>query len=291
MSDPMSYQPQKKGIVQPILIGAVAALIGGNVYQFVQTDKLRADLANVRKEMKEDVEALKIASSQSAQASRRNQEMLQAQLEAANRQAQMAVGAAKEEALRKAESIRKELQVAEARNAQQHQAVVGEIGKVKEDAAATVAKVGEVKTEVGTVKEEVATTKSELQKTIDTLKSVQGDLGVTSGLVATNGRELEALKQLGQRNYFEFNLGKTKAPQRVGDVMVMLKKVDQKRNKYWVDIIADDKRTEKKEKGVAEPVQFYTTKGGRIPYELVVMNVGKDVITGYLSTPKVVVPR
>lgn len=291
MSDPMSYQPQKKGIVQPILIGAVAALIGGNVYQFVQTDKLRADLATVRKEMKEDVEALKIASSQSAQASRRNQEMLQAQLEAANRQAQMAVGAAKEEALRKAESIRKELQVAEARNAQQHQAVVGEIGKVKEDAAATVAKVGEVKTEVGTVKEEVATTKSELQKTIDTLKSVQGDLGVTSGLVATNGRELEALKQLGQRNYFEFNLGKTKAPQRVGDVMVMLKKVDQKRNKYWVDIIADDKRTEKKEKGVAEPVQFYTAKGGRIPYELVVMNVGKDVITGYLSTPKVVVPR
>ncbi|MBY0313824.1 MAG: hypothetical protein K2W85_17300, partial [Phycisphaerales bacterium] len=123
------------------------------------------------------------------------------------------------------------------------------------------------------------------------LKSVQGDLGVTSGLVATNGRELEALKQLGQRNYFEFNLGKTKAPQRVGDVMVQLKKVDQKRNKYWVDIIADDKRTEKKEKSVAEPVQFYTAKGGRIPYEIVVMNVGKDVITGYLSTPKVSAPR
>ena len=282
---------QKMGIVQPILIGAVAALIGGNVYQFVQTDKLRADMANIRKEMKEDVEALKIASSQSAQASRRNQEMLQAQLEAANRQAQMAVGAAKDEAIKKAEGIRKELQAAEARAAQQNQAVQAEIGRVKEDAAATVAKVGEVKTEVGSVKEEVASTKSELQKTIDTLKSVQGDLGVTSGLVATNGRELEALKQLGQRNYFEFNLGKTKAPQRVGDVMVQLKKVDQKRNKYWVDIIADDKRTEKKEKSVAEPVQFYTAKGGRIPYEIVVMNVGKDVITGYLSTPKVSAPR
>lgn len=281
-------QPEKKGgIVQPILIGAVAALIGGNVYQFVQQDKLRNELAEMRKSFKEDVEALKIASSQSARASQRNQESLQAQLEAAQRQAAVAVGQAKADALKQADAIAARLSAEQER---QKKIVAEEFSKVKEEVKTTDAKVGEVKTEVGAVKTEVASAKSELDKTISTLKSVQGDLGVQSGLIATNGKELEALKALGTRNYYEFNLGKTKQPQRIGDIMVQLKKTDQKRNKYTVDVIADDKKVEKKDKGVAEPVQFLTAKA-RQPYELVVMEVKKDVIVGYLSTPKVMEPR
>jgi hypothetical protein len=143
-----------------------------------------------------------------------------------------------------------------------------------------------VSTEVGTVKSDLSSTKAELDKTIASLKSVSGDLGVQSGLIATNGKELAALKALGERNYFEFNLGKTKQPQRVGDVMLQLKKADQKRNRYTLDITADDKRVEKKDKGVNEPVQFYTSKA-RQPYEIVVNEVKKDVIVGYLATPKV----
>lgn len=281
-------QPEKKGgIVQPILIGAVAALIGGNVYQFVQQDKLRNELAEMRKSFKEDVEALKIASSQSARASQRNQESLQAQLEAAQRQAAVAVGQAKADALKQADAIAARLSAEQER---QKKIVAEEFSKVKEEVKTTDAMVGEVKTEVGAVKTEVASAKSELDKTISTLKSVQGDLGVQSGLIATNGKELEALKALGTRNYYEFNLGKTKQPQRIGDIMVQLKKTDQKRNKYTVDVIADDKKVEKKDKGVAEPVQFLTAKA-RQPYELVVMEVKKDVIVGYLSTPKVMEPR
>ena len=277
--------------MQPILIGAVVALFGGLVYQFLQYDKLNTKVVQVEKSYKEDVEALKIASSQSAQASRRNQETLQGQLEMAQRQAAMAVGQAREQAMARAETLTKAI-VVEA--AKQKAIVAAEFDKVKAEtervSTEASAKIGEVKTDVGVVKEDVKSTKSELDKTINSLKATQGDLGVQSGLIATNGTELQALKALGERNYFEFNLGKTKAPQRIGDVLVQLKKTDNKRNKYTVDIIADDKKVEKKDKGVSEPVQFYTTKA-RQPYEMVVMEVKKDQIVGYLATPKVTAPR
>jgi len=148
-----------------------------------------------------------------------------------------------------------------------------------------------VNTDVGAVKTQVASTKSELDKTIADLKRATGDLGVQSGLIATNPSELAALKRLGERNYFEFKLGKTKQPQRVGDITLLLKKVDQKKNKYTVEVMADDKKTEKKDKNINEPVQFYSSKAPRQPYELVVNQVGKDLIVGYLSTPKVTVAR
>ena len=290
--EPNYGQPQQsKSIVQPILIGAVVALFGGLVYQFLQYDKLNTKVVQVEKSYKEDVEALKIASSQSAQASRRNQETLQGQLEMAQRQAAMAVGQAREQAMARAETLTKAI-VVEA--AKQKAIVAAEFDKVKAEtervSTEASAKIGEVKTDVGVVKEDVKSTKSELDKTINSLKATQGDLGVQSGLIATNGTELQALKALGERNYFEFNLGKTKAPQRIGDVLVQLKKTDNKRNKYTVDIIADDKKVEKKDKGVSEPVQFYTTKA-RQPYEMVVMEVKKDQIVGYLATPKVMAPR
>ena len=277
--------------MQPILIGAVVALFGGLVYQFLQYDKLNTKVAQVEKSYKEDVEALKIASSQSAQASRRNQETLQGQLEMAQRQAAMAVGQAKEQAMAKAESLTRAINVEVLK---QKEIVAAEFSKVKAEtervSTEAAAKIGVVQTDVVAVREDVKSTKSELDKTINSLKATQGDLGVQSGLIATNGTELQALKALGERNYFEFNLGKTKAPQRIGDVLVQLKKTDNKRNKYTVDIIADDKKVEKKDKGVSEPVQFYTTKA-RQPYEMVVMEVKKDQIVGYLATPKVMAPR
>lgn len=289
--DPNYGQPQSKSVVQPILIGAVVALFGGLIYQFVQADKLNTKLLEVEKSYKEDVEALKIASSQSAQASRRNQETLQGQLETAQRQAAMAVGQAKEQAVARAESLTKAIGLEVSK---QKQIVAEEFDKVKKEtervSTEATARIGEVKTDVGAVKEEVKSTKSELDKTINSLKATQGDLGVQSGLIATNGTELQALKALGERNYFEFNLGKTKAPQRIGDILMQLKKTDNKRNKYTVEITADDKKVEKRDKGVSEPVQFYTSKA-RQPYEIVVMEVKKDQIVGYLATPKVMAPR
>ena len=168
--------------------------------------------------------------------------------------------------------------------------MASELSEVKQATTATSAKLGEVSSEVSSVKSEVASTKSELEKTIAELKRMTGDMGVMSGLIATNARELAALKALGDRNYFEFDLKKSKNPQRVGDISILLKRTDPKRNKYTIDIIADDKRVEKKDRNVNEPVQFYVSRA-RQPYEIVVNEVRKDQIIGYLATPKVQSPR
>jgi hypothetical protein len=136
----------------------------------------------------------------------------------------------------------------------------------------------------------VASTKSELDKTIATLKTVQGDLGVQSGLIATNSKELSALRTLGERNYFEFDLTKSKELRKIGDVTMRLKKADPKRNRYTIELVADDKLVEKKDRAVNEPVQFYVARA-RLPYEVVVNEIKKDQVVGYLATPKVQVGR
>ncbi len=145
-------------------------------------------------------------------------------------------------------------------------------------------------TEVTQVKKEISENKSELDKTIDQLKKVTGDLGVESGRIATNSKELLALKQLGERSYFEFNIVKSKQPIKISDVMIQLKNADLKRNRFTIELVADDKKVEKKDKSLNEPVQFYMAKY-RQPCELVVNQVAKDRIVGYLSQPKVLASR
>jgi hypothetical protein len=139
---------------------------------------------------------------------------------------------------------------------------------------------------VGNVKTDVQTTKGQLQETIANLKRATGELDSHSSLIATNGKELDALKQLGERNYSEFKISKAKQPTRVGDVMIELKKVDTKRNKFTITVTVDDKTVEKKDRTINEPIQFYTSKAHQ-PDEIVVNSVGKNLIVGYLASPKV----
>ena len=289
MSDPTpAYVPPSSGgsrIKIPILFGAVIALVAANVYLFLQLDNVRTEISKTREALLTEISNLRETSTVTTQTSRRHLETLRDELETARRQAAMAAGQAKVEAQKHADELARRL-AAEQQKAQQ--AVRSELSEVKEAASETSSKLGEVKTEVSSVKTEVASTKSELDKTIAELKSVRGDLGVQSGLIATNGKELAALKALGDRNIFEFKLGKTRAPQRVGDIAVQLKKADTKRNRYTIDVIADDKKVEKKDKNINEPVQFYVAKVAGRPYEIVVNEVKKDLIIGYLSTPKAV---
>jgi hypothetical protein len=111
-------------------------------------------------------------------------------------------------------------------------------------------------------------------------------MNVMSGLIARNRDDLEELKRRGDRNYYEFTVQKAKSPQRVGPVQVTLNKTDPRKSKYTVTVVADDKTIEKKDKTSGEPVQFYVAHSRGTPYEFVVFDVGKNQITGYLSTPK-----
>jgi hypothetical protein len=157
-----------------------------------------------------------------------------------------------------------------------------QIGAVQAD---TTTKFGQVATELSGTKSDVAATKADLEATKGKLQSTIGDLGVQSGLIARNHDEVDELKRLNQRDIFEFTLGKTKGPQHVGPIQLLLRKIDTKRFRYTMNVVADDKSIEKKDKTVGEPVQFYV-RGARAPYEIVVFDVSKNEAKGYLSTPK-----
>jgi len=111
-----------------------------------------------------------------------------------------------------------------------------------------------------------------------------------SGLIATNSKQIQELRDLGDRNIYEFTLTKSGKIQKVGNVELMLRKADMGHNRFTLDVLADDKRVEKKDRTVNEPVQFYTSEA-RQPYEIVVNQVQKDKVVGYLATPKVTIAR
>ena len=167
--------------------------------------------------------------------------------------------------------LEKEQQAAQAESQKQIGAVSGDLTNVK--------------TDVGGVKTDVAATKTELANAESQLKRVTGDLGVTSGLVATNGKELEILKHKGDRNYYDLNLTKGAKPYPISGISLELKKADTKHSKYTLVVESDDKKIEKKDKNVDEPVQFYTGKD-KLLYELVINTVNKNQVVGYLATPK-----
>ena len=272
------------GMKTAILIGAIVAVLAANVYLYIQLDRLRTDMAKFRESMATEIANLRETSSVTNQTARRHIDSLKEELENTRRQASTMASQAKAEALKKADQIQAQL---EAEQRKQQQQVSAELSQVKQNADSQFAAVN---TDVTGVKSQLGMTQSELQKTIADLKKVTGDLGVQSGYIATNGQEIAALKRLGERNIFEFNLGRSKAPQRVGDISISLKKTDPKHNKYTIEVLADDKTTEKRDRTINEPVQFYTLKAKQ-PYEIVVNQVQKDKIVGYLSTPKEQVAR
>ena len=285
MADSMqNYPPPDPGsnMKTAVLVGAVVAMLAANVYLYMQVDVLKTEMAKLRESFATEVTNLRENSSATSATHRKGIETLKSELGEARRQAAMAASNAKSEAEVHADQIAKQL---EAEQKRQADAVSTEISAVKDANTANNAKIDNVNGEVTNVKTQVASTKGELDKTITDLKKVTGDLGVQSGYIATNGKELSALKRLGERNYFEFNLAKSKTPQKVGDISLFLKRTDPKHNKYTLEVHADDKVTEKRDKNINEPVQFYVAKAHQ-PYELVVNEVRKDVIKGYLATPK-----
>jgi chromosome segregation ATPase len=284
---PSTSTSAKGGVHIPILFGLVIALIVSNVVLFVWLENVKRDTAQMRDSLLTEVAKVRETHSLSSASSRQRLDELRTELETARSQATTVVGQARKDVLKHADELAARLQ--EEQRRQQAQ-VTTELTAVKEAAGTANTKISDVSNDVGNVRTEVAATKSELEKTIADLKSVRGDLGLQSGLIATNGKELSALKALGDRNYVEFNLQKTKAPQKVGNILVLLKKTDLKKNQYTVELTADDKRVEKKDKSINEPLQFYLA-GTRLPCELVVNEVRKDVVIGYLSTPKVTTSR
>lgn len=201
-----------------------------------------------------------------------------ARLRATSETLGQSVGIAQKQIETRAQSILAAQAATTTRLEREQAATKQQIGAVSSDVAS-------VKTDVGGVKTDVASTRSDLEATKTQLNRVVGDAGVMSGLIATNRGELEILKHKGDRNYFEFTLKKGDKPILLSTIKLQLKKVDMKHARFTLNVSADDRNIEKKDKNLDEPVQFYTGKSP-VLYELVVNDIQKNTVSGYLSTPK-----
>ena len=140
---------------------------------------------------------------------------------------------------------------------------------------ASVDDVNKIGTDVNGVKTDLDTTKNNLQM-------ARGEFGT---LIARNHDEVEELRRLGERDYYEFTIDKKNSREKVGNLMVELHATNLKKSQYGVTIFVDDQRHDKRNLTANEPLYFFES-GARAPLEFVVNQVGKDKITGYLSVPK-----
>jgi hypothetical protein len=160
---------------------------------------------------------------------------------------------------------------------QQQQAV-----KQLNDAIAQKASAEELNRMQTAADEKFTTLTGDIEKTNEALTGAKGEL---SGDIARTHDELVALAHRSDRDYFEFSLPRKGAKEKVGGVTIALAKTDTKRNRFTVDLFFDDKRIQQKDRALFEPVMFYAS-GASSPVELVVNQLGKNRISGYVSTPR-----
>ena len=129
---------------------------------------------------------------------------------------------------------------------------------------------------------DVSGVRGDLDATKNNLEMARSEMGT---LIARNHDEIDQLRRMGQRDYFEFSVTRKAGAQKVGTIQVELKDTNVKKNRYTINVLADDRSFEKKNRSVNEPIFFYTG-GSRAALELVVNKVTKSTASGYLSLPK-----
>ena len=259
---PRTYSGALLGVVAVALLGAV----GGLIWTYTLSSRLshaetaltaaNQQSANLAAEMRETNARLTVATDELGKSLGLTQKQLDARAQAI---------------IQREQADSKRLEAAQQQTAQQVSSVSSEVSNVK--------------TDVGGVKTDVAKTQSDLAGAMSQLQSMKGDMTNQSSLIARNHDELELLKHKGDRNYYEFTLEKGHRKP-VGTVSLELRKADMKRSRFTLVVYADDRRYEKKDRNVDEPLQFYSGKEPGL-YEIVVNAMpSKNQVSGYLSTPK-----
>jgi hypothetical protein len=106
-----------------------------------------------------------------------------------------------------------------------------------------------------------------------------------NGSIAKTHDELVVLEKRGERNYFEFDLQKSRQFQRFGPITLSLRRTDPKHMNYDLMMVVDDKQLGKKRVNLYEPIWIHTESGGQ-PVQVVVNKISKNTVHGYISAPK-----
>jgi len=280
-----------RGTAVTVLAVGLAIALAGDGYLLVRANRLNDDISRTQTGTQTQISKLNDATTtlleQEKQRLQDLEQQMKQEVKGVSDTASVAFRRARTEAHKQGEELSAKL-------TEQQQQVATELSQIKDTTNSKFTEVSTdvdgVKANVETVKANVTTAQSDIEKTSADLKRAMGDMGVMSGLIATNSKDLDALRALGERNYFEFDITKQEAAKKIGDITLALKRADPKRSRFTLDVLADDRHVEKKDKTINEPVQLYVS-GNMQPYEIVVNHVTKDHVTGYLATPKVKLAR
>lgn len=267
-----------------ILLVLIAVLIGATVYLYLEINKTRTQFAEQIQGFEEQIAQLEGNVNRTSRVVDDSVQEVKGLVESAEKTIDEKAQKVEQRVSARTQTLAKDLEATKAQQQAALQEVGGKISQLNEVATNTKSEVGQLTGRVEGVAQDLDETSKTLEQTIADLKSVRGDLGVQSGLIATNSGELDALKRLGQRNYFEFNITKDKNATKVGHIQLRLRDANEKRNRFNIEVLADDKTIEKKNKTLLEPIQFYVM-GVKLPYEIVVNKLEKNRISGYLATP------
>jgi vacuolar-type H+-ATPase subunit H len=264
-------------VIPAVIVVAILAVVGIGVgwkgFSYAQTshDALNGDIQTLKQGYTKDIESLQERLTQNEKtnadlmgdlnAVTRHLQITQAELKKARQEAQVEAEQVRDDATKQ----------------------IADMGTDVNGQLATKASNDDVKAVGG----EVTGVRTDLDSTKNDLKMARSELGT---LIAKNHDDIETLRTLGERDYLEFNVAAKNAPQKVGDVTIELKGTDPKKNQCNLAIVVDDKRTEKRARTINEPIFLYA-HGSRRPMEIVINEVGKNKIAGYLSVPKPVPPN
>lgn len=267
-----------------LMLVLIAALVGSTAYLFMEMKNARTEAAEQIQLIQEQIAQLEGSVNRTSRVVDTSVNEVRGMVQQAETKIDQKASQVEQRVLGRTTTLAKEIEQTKQQQQRAMAEVGGKLSQINEVASQTDSKVGALSGRVDSVKTELTDTQAELERAVADLTTVRGDLGVQSGLIATNSGELDSLKRLGQRNYFEFNIPKSKNPTKVGRIQIRLRDANDKRGLYTIEVTADDKSIEKKNKSLLEPVQFYVI-GSKIPYEIVVNKMEKNRISGYLATP------
>lgn len=257
-------------------------------YQAAQTENLLRRISSAQKENS----ALRTTLTRSEQEFRdslvrfhTDLASMQLELATARQQADSSLSEA-QSATRYADTLAARLERKRREQERQQQQLSTQLSKVQQSTDETWMRLNGISNEVGGVRDTLDSVRASATQNNAELQHTHGDLNELRYGIATNTEEIQTLRAKGDKDIVEFNLTKDAGMQKVGDIQVKLDRTDEKRNTFTVEIAADDKRVEKRDKTVNEPVEFFVSARPGQPYQLVVNEVGKRSVKGYLASPK-----
>jgi len=277
------------------LLWSIILLLGSMAwFESSQAQSLRKEVAVLKTDnssLRQDATRSALSLKQALAAFHKELDQFHQEMVSARAETGESITAAHAAALRHADALARQLENKHRLAEAQEKQLSAELSKVKQTTADAVNRVAGISRDVGSVKQEFESVRTAAELASSNVAQTRGDVGMVTGLIATNAAEIEMLRQLGDRNVYEFTINRSAGMQRVGDIQVSLDKTDPKHNRFTLEILAADQKVEKRDKNINEPVQFYVPGKGSQAYELVVNEVAKNSITGYLATPKVTVAR